>query len=64
MIEQVRRRAVSGSAERLLINALRQEILHYTTLTERVIDQTRRRIFAGELVPAEQKLYSVFEPPH
>jgi len=62
VIEQARRRAASRAAEGLLINALGQEILHYTKLTEQVIDQTRRRIWAGELVPAEQKLYSLFEP--
>jgi transposase, IS5 family len=62
VIEQARRMALNGSAEQLLINALCEEIIHYTTLTERVIDQTRRRIFAGEVVPAEQKLYSLFEP--
>jgi transposase, IS5 family len=62
VIEQTRRMTVSRVAEGLLISALRQEILHYTELTERVIEQTRRRIFAGETVPAEQKLYSLFEP--
>ena len=62
VVEQARPMAVSGAAARLLVNALRQEILHYTELTEQVIDQTQRRVFAGELVPAEQKLYSLFEP--
>jgi IS5 family transposase len=31
-------------------------------LIERVIDQTRRRVFAGEVVPASDKLVSLFEP--
>src|SRR6266446_3767526 len=53
---------VRMSVDRLPVDALCQEILHYTTLTERVIDQTCRRIFASEAVPAEQKLYSLFEP--
>src|SRR4028118_1421340 len=29
---------------------------------EQVLEQTRRRVFEGEKVPAEQKLVSVFEP--
>lgn len=62
VIEQVRRRPARGSLDQLLLDALGQQLRHYTTLTERVIDQTRRRIFAGETVPAEQKLYSLFEP--
>ena len=62
VIDHAREMAVSGPAERLLIDALRQEIVHYSKLTDQVIDQTRRRIFAGETVPAEQKLYSLFEP--
>ena len=62
VIEQARRKPARVSVDRLLVDALCQEILHYTTLTEQVIDQTRRRIFAGEAVPAEQKLYSLFEP--
>jgi transposase, IS5 family len=62
VIEQARGMALSGAAARLLIKALRQEIIHYTKLTEQVIDQTQQRIFAGQTVPAEQKLYSLFEP--
>lgn len=46
----------------LLIDGLCVEIDHYAKLTERVIDQTRRRVFAGETVAAEEKLYSIFEP--
>jgi transposase, IS5 family len=62
LIEPARRMPVRMSVDRLPVDALCQEILHYTTLTERVIDQTCRRIFASEAVPAEQKLYSLFEP--
>lgn len=32
-------------------------------LVDQVIDQTRRRVFNGEKVPAEDKLVSLFEPP-
>lgn len=62
VIEQARRMPARMSVDRLLVDGLCQEIFHYTTLTKRVINQTCRRIFAGEAVPAEQKLYSLFEP--
>jgi len=42
--------------------AWRLEVEHYLPLIERVIDQTRRRVFAGEVVPASDKLVSLFEP--
>lgn len=35
---------------------------HYLPLIERIIDQTRRRVLAGEAVPAAEKLVSLFEP--
>lgn len=37
------------------------ELSHYLPLVERVIDQMRRRVFKGEKVPADEKLYSLFE---
>src|SRR5579864_2490253 len=42
--------------------AWRLEVEHFLPLIERVIDQTRRRVFAGEVVPASDKLVSLFEP--
>jgi len=54
--------AVADPLRQLVIDALRAQIAHYATLTERVIAQTRRRVFAGETVAAEDKLYSLFEP--
>jgi len=41
---------------------LRAEIEHVCGLAERVIAQTRRRVLDGEQVPADQKLFSIFEP--
>jgi IS5 family transposase len=35
---------------------------HYLDLTARVLDQTRRRVLHGELVPAADKVVSIFEP--
>ena len=40
----------------------RVQVEHYKPLIERVIEQTERRVFAGETVPAREKLVSVFEP--
>ncbi len=37
------------------------ELAHYTPLIERVIEQTSRRVFNGEQVPAREKLFSLFE---
>jgi IS5 family transposase len=42
--------------------AWHREVEQYLPLIERVIDQTRRRVFAGEVVPASDKLVSLFEP--
>jgi len=41
--------------------AWQAEVAHYTDLIAQVIDQTRRRVFAGERVPAEEKIVSLFE---
>ena len=35
---------------------------HYWPLVEQIIDQTERRVLAGEAVPARDKLVSLFEP--
>jgi IS5 family transposase len=35
---------------------------HFIPLAEQVIDQTQRRVFQGEQVPAEEKVVSIFEP--
>jgi transposase, IS5 family len=42
--------------------AWRAEVEHYLPLIERVIDQSERRVLAGEAVPADEKLVSLFEP--
>jgi IS5 family transposase len=41
--------------------ALRKELSEVGELVERVIEQTRRRVFEGEQVPAREKLVSIFE---
>ena len=54
-VEQQLDISIEGAAWRL-------EVAHYLPLIERVIDQTQRRVFAGEAVPASEKLVSLFEP--
>jgi IS5 family transposase len=38
------------------------DLMLFVNLTLRVIDQTRRRVFEGEAVPAVEKVLSLFEP--
>ena len=44
-----------------LLQAIAGDLEWYLPLTERVLDQTRRRVFDGEAVPASEKLVSIFE---
>ncbi len=50
------------TTDALKIAALRNQITAYCQLGDRVVDQTRRRVIDGELVPASDKVYSIFEP--
>ncbi|MDQ5827623.1 MAG: ISNCY family transposase [Chloroflexota bacterium] len=43
------------------VEALREESDEVSESVERVIGQTRRRVFEGEQVPAQEKLVSIFE---
>ena len=45
----------------LQVEALGEQVEHFAELGRRVIDQSERRIFRGETVPADEKLYSIFE---
>jgi IS5 family transposase len=44
------------------LGQLRDALVHYSRLADRVLDQTRRRVFGGETVPAPEKIVSIFEP--
>jgi transposase, IS5 family len=64
-------RRVIGAAKRVrrvdeltraTIHGLCTEITAHCQLASRVIDQTRRRVSQGETVPADEKVYSIFEP--
>jgi len=43
------------------LDPVREQLAHFLPLVQRVIDQTKRRVFNGETVPADQKVYSIFE---
>lgn len=43
------------------LGALSAELTKVLTITERVVDQTRRRVFDKEKVPAREKIVSIFE---
>jgi hypothetical protein len=40
----------------------REELWHYLRLTEMVCGTARRRVLLGEVVPNEEKIFSIFEP--
>jgi IS5 family transposase len=51
----------TNAAGSLIGIAMSQELSRFITLAGRVLDQTRRRIFDGESVPACEKVVSIFE---
>jgi transposase, IS5 family len=53
------RLAVASTA---LIALWQAQVRHYRPLVERIIRQSERRVLDGELVPAGEKLVSLFEP--
>jgi IS5 family transposase len=38
------------------------ELRHYISLVERIVYQAEQRVFHGNILPADQKVYSLFEP--
>lgn len=47
--------------ESLVAHGVANELDRFLPLTQRVMDQTRRRVLDGESVPAEEKIFSIFE---
>jgi IS5 family transposase len=47
--------------EQALISDITQQLQHYMPLVRQVVCQTRRRVLAGESVPAQEKIVSIFE---
>ena len=60
------RRAVDATSANagvdVILMAMSFQIEHYIRLTEKVINQTRRRVMQGEKVDAQDKVVSIFEP--
>jgi IS5 family transposase len=58
---QARTARTSGLRDAIKLQALCDEIKQVAGLGRRVIDQSERRVFGGQTVPADEKLYSIFE---
>lgn len=61
-VEKLEQRYPPEAFDQPELRELRAELQHYIKLADRVLDQTRRRIFEQESVPATQKVVSIFEP--
>lgn len=62
VIAAVKRLRKLDGVLRAALDEICRQIVSFSQLGERVIDQTRRRVLQGETVPAEEKVYSIFEP--
>ena len=51
-----------GESKCAAAEVLAEELVYFHELSQRVIDQARRRVLLGESVPNEEKLFSIFEP--
>jgi IS5 family transposase len=60
-IAAARKHKAGSFKEAIKLEALIGELEHYVPLTAQVLDQTRRRVFDDEKVPASEKLVSIFE---
>ena len=47
--------------EAMLAKAISDDLKKYCSFLERILDQTRRRVFKGENVPPHEKIVSIFE---
>lgn len=61
MLDAVSSHKPSTMMDAARIQAITVDLERYLFLTERVLDQTRRRVFDGETVPAAEKVVSIFE---
>ena len=53
--------AAASLFEQALIANITEQLQHYLPLVRQVVCQTRRRVLAGESVPAQEKIVSIFE---
>jgi len=61
-VEATRQSCGKTLVETLTLASLHTEIIEYSQLGLRVVDQARRRVLEQEQVPTSEKLYSIFEP--
>ena len=61
-LENSATRLSRSGAELTALLAWEAEVRHYTALIRQVVDQTQRRVFNSERVPAADKVVSLFEP--
>ena len=50
-----------NEADRTRTAAVRDKLAHFVGLSQKVVDQTERRVFNDERVPAKEKIVSLFE---
>ena len=53
--------ALTDRVEREAI-AIKSEIEHFVPIIQKVVEQTERRLFKGESVPNDEKVFSIFQP--
>ena len=61
VVEQLETSAISGPVKRARAEGIATDFKHFLALTEKVINQTQRRVIDEERVPAEEKVVSIFE---
>src|SRR6266496_4437261 len=61
VLEKTKDVQVDDLLDDIVIQELRRKIKYNCKLGDRVIDQARRRVLNGEQVPADEKIYSIFE---
>jgi IS5 family transposase len=61
-VEKLEQHYPSEAFDQPELRKLHAELGHYIKLANRVLDQTRRRVFEQESVPATEKVVSIFEP--
>jgi IS5 family transposase len=61
VVQRAKATKYTDLVDALTADACCQQIDSFIVLARRVIDQTERRVFRAETVPADEKLYSIFE---
>ncbi len=59
--EQLEKSGLTEMKKRTIVEEIAADLGHFLALTEKVIDQTRRRVIDEERVPSVEKVVSIFE---